>query len=130
MRLLLIALLLSSFCIAQTNEYSISFENAVHHEASIAVTFPELKQKTVTVRMSRSSPGRYAIHEFAKNVFDFKATNNKGEILQATRPDPYSWEIKNHDGEINVSYTLFANRADGTYSQIDESHSHISRPLI
>ncbi|WP_396597845.1 M61 family metallopeptidase [Dokdonia sp. R86516] len=128
MRLLLIALLLSSFCIAQTNEYSISFENAVHHEASIAITFPELKQKTVTVRMSRSSPGRYAIHEFAKNVFDFKATNSKGEILQATRPDPYSWEIKNHDGEINVSYTLFANRADGTYSQIDESHAHLNMP--
>ncbi|WP_375253219.1 M61 family metallopeptidase, partial [Dokdonia donghaensis] len=128
MRLLLIALLLSSFCIAQTNEYSISFENAVHHEASIAITFPELKQKTVTVRMSRSSPGRYAIHEFAKNVFDFKATNSKGEILEATRPDPYSWEIKNHDGEINVSYTLFANRADGTYSQIDESHAHLNMP--
>ncbi|WP_298349168.1 PDZ domain-containing protein [uncultured Dokdonia sp.] len=128
MRLLLIALLLSSFCIAQTNEYSISFENAVHHEASIAITFPELKQKTVTVRMSRSSPGRYAIHEFAKNVFDFKATNSKGEILQATRPDPYSWEIKNHDGEINVFYTLFANRADGTYSQIDESHAHLNMP--
>ncbi|WP_035334810.1 PDZ domain-containing protein [Dokdonia sp. PRO95] len=128
MRLLLIALLLSSFCIAQTNEYSISFENAVHHEASIAITFPELKQKIVTVRMSRSSPGRYAIHEFAKNVFDFKATNSKGEILEATRPDPYSWEIKNHDGEINVSYTLFANRADGTYSQIDESHAHLNMP--
>lgn len=128
MRLLLIALLLSSFCIAQTNEYSISFENAVHHEASIAITFPELKQKTVTVRMSRSSPGRYAIHEFAKNVFDFKATNSKGEILEATRPDPYSWEIKNHDGEINVLYTLFANRADGTYSQIDESHAHLNMP--
>ena len=128
MRLLLIALLLSSFCIAQTNEYSISFENAVHHEASIAITFPELKQKTVTVRMSRSSPGRYAIHEFAKNVFDFKATNSKGEVLKATRPDPYSWEIKNHDGEINVSYTLFANRADGTYSQIDESHAHLNMP--
>lgn len=128
MRLLLIALLLSSFCIAQTNEYSISFENAVHHEASIAITFPELKQKTVTVRMSRSSPGRYAIHEFAKNVFDFKATNSKGEILEATRPDPYSWEIENHDGEINISYTLFANRADGTYSQIDESHAHLNMP--
>ncbi|MFC4689436.1 M61 family metallopeptidase [Dokdonia genika] len=128
MRLLLIALLLSSFCIAQTNGYSISFENAVHHEASIAITFPELKQKTVTVRMSRSSPGRYAIHEFAKNVFDFKATNSKGEILEATRPDPYSWEIENHDGEINISYTLFANRADGTYSQIDESHAHLNMP--
>lgn len=106
--------------------YEISFDNAHHHEAQIAITFPELKKKSVVVRMSRSSPGRYAIHEFAKNVFNVKATNSKGQALEATRPDPYSWEIKDHDGEVNVSYTLFANRADGTYSQVDESHAHLN----
>ena len=128
MRFLCIALLLTGFCYGQTNAYEISFDNAHHHEAQIAITFPELKKKTVVVRMSRSSPGRYAIHEFAKNVFNFKATNSKGEALEATRPDPYSWEIKDHDGEVNVSYTLFANRADGTYSQVDESHAHLNMP--
>ena len=128
MRFLCIALLLTGFCYGQTNAYEISFDNAHHHEAQIAITFPELKKKTVVVRMSRSSPGRYAIHEFAKNVFNFKATNSKGQALEATRPDPYSWEIKDHDGEINVSYTLFANRADGTYSQVDESHAHLNMP--
>ncbi|WP_339845631.1 PDZ domain-containing protein [uncultured Dokdonia sp.] len=128
MRFLCIALLLTSLCYGQTNVYEISFDNAHHHEAQIAITFPELKKKTVIVRMSRSSPGRYAIHEFAKNVFNFKATNSKGQALEATRPDPYSWEIKDHDGEVNVSYTLFANRADGTYSQVDESHAHLNMP--
>ena len=78
--------------------------------------------------MSRSSPGRYALHEFAKNVYNLKATNSKGEILKVDRPDPYSWEIKGHDGTVNLSYTLFANRADGTYSQVDDTHAHLNIP--
>lgn len=128
MRFLLIALFVAGLSYGQTNEYSISFENAVHHEAQITAKFPALKTRTVKVRMSRTSPGRYAIHEFAKNVFDFKATNSAGEVLDVMRPDPYSWEITGHDGTVNIAYKLFANRADGTYSQVDESHAHLNIP--
>ena len=59
---------------AQTNTYSISFENAEHHEAEIKATFPNLSIDTIRIRMSRTSPGRYALHEFAKNVYNFIAT--------------------------------------------------------
>lgn len=128
MRLFIFTLLCNALCYAQTNAYSISFENAVHHEAQITASFPNIKSKTVRVRMSRTSPGRYAIHEFAKNVFAFTATNSKGETLSVTRPDPYSWEITDHDGTVHIAYTLFANRADGTYSQVDESHAHLNIP--
>tara|TARA_R110002020_G_scaffold82758_9_gene205200 strand:+ start:539 stop:2338 length:1800 start_codon:yes stop_codon:yes gene_type:complete len=113
---------------SQTNSYSISFENAVHHEALVKATFPSIKTKTVTLQMSRTSPGRYALHEFAKNVYDFKATDGKGNNLEVTRPDPYSWEISGHDGTVNIEYKIFANRADGTYSQVDESHAHLNIP--
>ncbi|MEX0844520.1 MAG: peptidase M61, partial [Balneolaceae bacterium] len=51
-----------------TTKYEISFENAVHHEAEISVTYTNLDDKVLEIRMSRSSPGRYALHEFAKNV--------------------------------------------------------------
>ena len=78
--------------------------------------------------MSRTSPGRYALHEFAKNVYEFKATDSKGNKLTVTRPDPYSWDITGHDGTVNIEYKLFANRADGTYSQVDESHAHLNIP--
>jgi len=46
--------------------YTISFENAVHHEAFIEATFTDLKSDEVEFRMSRTSPGRYALHEFVK----------------------------------------------------------------
>ncbi|WP_178986169.1 M61 family metallopeptidase [Winogradskyella helgolandensis] len=111
-----------------SSSYTISFENAVHHEAEITATFKGLKSGEATFRMSRSSPGRYAIHEFAKNVYNVKVTDGKGNVLETTRPDPYSWNVNNHDGTIIVNYTLYANHGDGTYAQIDETHAHLNMP--
>ena len=113
---------------AHTNIYNISFENAVHHEAKINISLPEVKTGTLNIRMSRTSPGRYALHEFVKNVYDFKATNSKGEDITIEREDPYSWQVSGHDGTVNIEYTLFANQGDGTYSQIDETHAHLNIP--
>ncbi|APG60594.1 M61 family metallopeptidase [Christiangramia salexigens] len=129
MRYIFITLLFLCFKgIAQTNNYNISFENAVHHEAKIKASFPKIKTGKLKLRMSRTSPGRYALHEFAKNVYGLKATNSKGEALPISRPDPYSWIVSGHDGTVNIEYILYANRGDGTYSQIDETHAHLNIP--
>ncbi len=126
----LILLLLSSFLLfAQTaHEYEIEFPNAVHHEARVSATFRGLEDKVLALRMSRTSPGRYALHEFAKNVYDVKATDENGKPLTVTRPNPYQWNISGHSGTVRVAYTLFADRGDGTYSQIDETHAHLNIP--
>lgn len=120
--------LISAISLAQTNSYTVSFENAAHHEARITASFPNVKSNTLKVEMSRTSPGRYALHEFAKNVYGLKATNSKGKELKVTRHDPYSWDVAGHDGTVNIEYILFGNRADGTYSQIDNSHAHLNMP--
>ncbi len=111
-----------------SSTYTISFENAVHHEAFVEATFTNIKTDEVEFRMSRTSPGRYALHEFMKNVYAVKVTDSKGIPLEFSRPDPYSWKVKDHDGTIKVSYILFANRGGGTYSQIDETHAHLNIP--
>ncbi|WP_339650626.1 hypothetical protein [uncultured Maribacter sp.] len=95
---------------SQTNTYEISFANAVHHEAQVTATFPNIIADSLVVQMSRTSPGRYALHEFAKNIYYFKATDSKGNNLTITRPNPYSWVITGHDGTVNISYNLFASR--------------------
>ncbi|WP_313791195.1 M61 family metallopeptidase [Lacinutrix neustonica] len=118
----------STFVFAQNTSYTISFENAGHHEATIEIAYTHLKDTSLVVQMSRTSPGRYAIHDFAKNVYHVKAYNSKGEPLHINRINPQAWEIQNHDGAVTVSYTLFADRADGTYSQIDETHAHLNIP--
>ncbi len=130
-RIIIILFFLSAVCpaFAQTHTiYSISFENAVHHEAMVRAEFSNLEHKVLELRMSRTSPGRYALHEFAKNVYNVKAVDSKGNNLAVTRPNPYQWNVSGHDGTVKVSYTLYANRGGGTYSQVDETHAHLNIP--
>ena len=127
---ILIALLLFTITplASQTISYEISFENAAHHEAEVKVAYTNIEKDVFSVRMSRTSPGRYALHEFAKNVYNFEAFDGKGKTLKVDRPNTHEWQIMGHDGSVNISYTLFANRGDGTYSQVDETHAHLNIP--
>ena len=108
--------------------YLAAFPNAVHHEAEVTVTFREIPADTLAVRMSRTSPGRYALHEFAKNVYNLRAVNGKGKALAVTRVDPHEWAITGHDGTVKVTYTVFGDRADGTYLGVDHTHAHMNVP--
>ena len=72
--------------------YTISFKNAVHHEANVHATFKDLKNDEVEFRMSRSSPGRYALHEFAKNVRRHRHETVSVGVLV---PDARLPEVKN-----------------------------------
>lgn len=110
--------------------YEISFENAVHHEAEVSATFSNLDDQVLELRMSRSSPGRYALHEFAKNIYGVKATDSKGNELKVIRPNPHQWNVVGHDGTVHFNYTIFANRGDGTYAQVDETHAHLNTPAV
>jgi len=108
--------------------YEVSLENAAHHEARITLTLRNVPSGPLALRMSRSSPGRYALHEFAKNVYGVSAVDGAGKPLAVTRSDPYGWTVAGHDGTVRVSYTLYGDRGDGTYSQIDADHAHLNMP--
>jgi predicted metalloprotease with PDZ domain len=110
-------------------EYEIRFPNRTHHEAEITAVFEGVPAgQPLEVRMSRSSPGRYAIHEFAKNVYGVRVTDGRGQALPATRPDPHGWRVAGHDGTVRVTYTLFGDHIDGTYAGIDATHAHLNMP--
>lgn len=125
---LVFSVALGTVAIAQApTEYRISFPAPEHHYAEVEVTFASAPA-TLEARMSRSSPGRYAIHEFAKNVFDVQAFDGTGKPLSITRPDPYQWNVTGHDGTVRITYKIFGNRVDGTYLGIDSTHAHMNIP--
>jgi predicted metalloprotease with PDZ domain len=129
MKQLLLLLLLPVAAFAQAPvEYDVSFDNAAHHEARITVTWRDIGDAPLELRMSRSSPGRYALHEFGKNVYNVWVIDGDGEPLDVARPDPYLWVVSGHDGTVSVTYTLYADRAGGTYSGIDLTHAHLNMP--
>jgi predicted metalloprotease with PDZ domain len=125
------ALLSGTALPAQTRrvEYQIAFPTAAQHEARVTATFSGIPAGApLRVRMSRASPGRYAITQFAKNVYDVRAANGRGRELTIVRPDPHGWDVSGHDGTVRLTYTVWGDRADGTYLGIDASHAHLNMP--
>jgi predicted metalloprotease with PDZ domain len=108
--------------------YRLSFPEREHHLMQVDITFPEVPQGPLQVRMSRSSPGRYSIHEFAKNVFDVRFTDESGKPLAVSRPNPHEWDVTGHSGTVRVQYRVFGDRIDGTYLAVDSTHAHINMP--
>lgn len=109
-------------------EYRISFPSPEHRWMQVDVRFPEVPPGTLQVRMARTSPGRYALTEAAKNVFDVAIANGQGQALQAARPNLHQWDVSGHDGTVTVRYKIFGDRTDGTYLGIDSAHAHINMP--
>src|SRR5688572_19029060 len=111
-----------------TVAYRISLPEPEHRWMQVDVTFPNLPAAPLQLRMSRSSPGRYALHEFAKNVFDVRVTDAAGAALAVTRPNPHQWDVPTHAGTVRVTYRIFGDRIDGTYLAVDSTHAHINMP--
>lgn len=114
--------------LSQRVSYIVSFPNLAHHEAQVELIVSDLINRTATFRMSRSSPGRYATHEFGKNIYDVHALDQNGKPLTITRTDGDVYEVAHHNGYIRVQYTLYGNYADGTYVGLDPDGVHLNMP--
>nr|WP_295928343.1 PDZ domain-containing protein [uncultured Dyadobacter sp.] len=120
--------MLCSYALAQTICYDVSFPNIVHHEARIALSVSDAAQKELHFRMSRSSPGRYATHEYGKNIYDVVAFDKSGKSMPVQRVDGDVYKVAGINGFVKVEYVLYANHADGTYAGIDASSVHLNMP--
>jgi predicted metalloprotease with PDZ domain len=120
-----------AFHAAAPVRYKLTFPEPEHRWMQVEASFTELGQTPLELRMSRSSPGRYSLHDFAKNVYDVHAFGRDGRELApsaTTRPDPYGWNVGGHGGSVTVKYKIYGDRIDGTYLAIDSNHAHINMP--
>src|SRR5262245_65762165 len=108
--------------------YRLTFPAPEHHWMQVEASFTDLSASPLELRMSRSSPGRYSLHEFAKNVYDVDVVGSDGRSLAVTRPDPYGWTVPQHGASLTVRYRVFGDRVDGTYLAVDTTHAHSNKP--
>ena len=108
--------------------YRFTFPEPQHRWMQVELRLTGVGDAPLELRMSRSSPGRYSLHDFAKNVYDLKAAGADGRDLAVVRADPHGWTVGGHGGAATVRYKVFGDRLDGTYLAIDSSHAHINMP--
>ena len=108
--------------------YELSFPDPEHRWMQVEVTVRGLPPEPLSMRMSSASPGRYARHEFAKNVFEVRAFDGDGDELDPVRSEGARWDVAGHDGTVRFAYRVYGDRVDGTYVGIDETHAHLNMP--
>jgi predicted metalloprotease with PDZ domain len=113
---------------AQRVSYIVSFPNLAHHEAQIQLIVTDIPTRTAVFRMSRSSPGRYATHEFGKNIYDIVAFDQNSKPMTVNRLDGDVYEVPHAGAYIRLQYTLYGNYADGTYAGLDPAGIHLNMP--
>jgi predicted metalloprotease with PDZ domain len=129
LRAVLVLLWMPALAAAQAPvSYRLSFPEPEHRWMQVQIRFDELPPGPLELRMSRASPGRYALHEFAKNVYDVSIADASGAALTVIRSTPHEWNVIGHTGSVEVSYRIFGDRVDGTYLAIDGTHAHINMP--
>jgi predicted metalloprotease with PDZ domain len=126
--LALAALAPSGFRAAGPVSYRFSIPEPQHHWMQVEAVFSDLGDGPLELRMSRSSPGRYSQHDFAKNVYDVHAAGPDGRELAIGRPDPSGWIVSEHGSSVTVRYKVFGDRVDGTYLAVDTTHVHMNMP--
>jgi predicted metalloprotease with PDZ domain len=103
--------------------YRLSMARPVSHlfEVSILIELPdEMKDKPLQLQMAKWSPGRYGVFDFAKNVQEVRASTGP-----VTRVDDQTWSVAPLGSTtLTVSYKVFANDLDGTFSQLDTRHAN------
>jgi predicted metalloprotease with PDZ domain len=107
--------------------YHLSVPNPVHRELEVEMVVAAL-DGPLDARMSRTSPGRYAVHEFARNVFDVRAADGAGRPLRVDHLEPNRWVVGGHDGTVRLRYRVFGDRLDGTYLSVGPAHAHVNPP--
>ncbi|MBI3050190.1 MAG: M61 family metallopeptidase [Acidobacteria bacterium] len=131
LRIALVLLWVPALALGQAPvSYRLSFPEPEHRWMQVHIRFDDLPPGPLELRMSRSSPGRYAIHDFAKNVYDVRLVDGHGAALSVIRSNPHEWNVIGHTGSIDVTYRIFGDRVDGTYLAIDSTHAHINMPAL
>ena len=109
-------------------EYELSFPEPHQRWMQVAVTVRNADAPVLEFRMSRSSPGRYSLHEFAKNVWAVTAEDAAGAPLPLEHPNPHQWNVREPRGPVTLRYRLYGDRVDGTYLAVDATHAHMNVP--
>ena len=123
--ILCFALALSTTTHAQTTSYELTVTDAAHHLAEVAVTFPNVTEKALTVKLPVWRSGRYEILNLGKNLRDMSAKQN-GHSLTVTQIDKNTWKVfLKSPGAVTFNYEVYANMLRHRVAHIDDSHAFI-----
>lgn len=133
-RSLRVRALLMLFCLfaarpvfaAEAITYTVT-PDAAARQFAITLTVTKVNKPTLTVQLPTWSPGSYRIIDFAANVAEVTAENDRGQVLTVAHPDKLTWSVVTGGAkEVRIKYRI-AN-ADVVAVEGKPKRAHLSGP--
>ena len=108
-------------------KYNISYKNPHKHLIDFELTTSTKNKEKLQFQLSAWRPGRYELADFAQNIINWQAYNEKDEKLSFNKKTKDLWEVecKNCD-EIKIIYNFYANQLDAGACYLDEHQLYIN----
>jgi predicted metalloprotease with PDZ domain len=102
-------------------------ENPNQHYFHVSLTYSDIKEKSVELKLPVWTPGYYMVMDYAKYVINFKVSDNSGKTIPWEKTHKNIWLINpGGTGSISVSYDVFAFRTSVADSFLDDGRGFIS----
>ena len=108
-------------------KYNISYKNPHKHLIDFELTTSTKNKEKLQFQLSAWRPGRYELADFAQNIINWQAYNEKDEKLSFKKISKDLWEVecKNCD-KIKIIYNFYANQLDAGACYLDEHQLYIN----
>jgi predicted metalloprotease with PDZ domain len=102
--------------------YHISSHQPYKHFLNIRLTFQVKASEEIHLQLPSWRPGRYELGNFAKNIRNFTAYNEKGEIIESRKVSKDCWELSpvTQNQKIVVEYEYYANIVNAGSCFVDD----------
>lgn len=129
--LFLTALFFSNAAFTQTPEgamaITLDMEKPATHYYHVVFRVEGLKGDAQDFKLPAWTPGYYRIMDYAKNVVNFQATDERGHNLEWRKTAKNTWHVASHNTRnISVSYDVYAFNPFVAESFLDDTRGYIT----
>ena len=118
---------LANVAIAQTHRiaYRVAMPEPASHLYDVSINVAGVHARELPLQLPVWSPGRYARMDFARNLQEFRATDDAGRSLRWDKTNGSRWVVKTDGARtVHLRYRVFANALSGTFSVLDTAHAN------
>ena len=105
--------------------YRIAMPDPASHIYDVSMDVGGARGDTLPLQLPVWSPGRYARMDFARNIQEFRATDDAGRPLSWDKTNGSRWIVLTKGTRnVHLRYRVFANALSGTFSVLDSAHAN------
>ena len=107
--------------------YNISYQKPHKHLIDFELITSTKNKEKLQFQLSAWRPGRYELADFAQNIINWQAYNEKDEKLSFKKITKDLWEVEcKNCNEIKIIYNFYANQLDAGACYLDEYQLYIN----